>query len=45
VRFERSDDFRFNADLIAFRCILRTDSKQIINGAAGAVKWYRNGAS
>jgi HK97 family phage major capsid protein len=45
VRFERSDHFRFNADLIAFRCILRTDSKQVINGAAGAVKWYRTGAS
>lgn len=45
VRFERSDDFRFNADLIAFRCILRTDSKQIVNGANGAVKFYRNGAS
>jgi HK97 family phage major capsid protein len=45
VRFERSDDFRFNADLIAFRCILRTDSKQVVNGSAGAVKWYRNGAS
>jgi HK97 family phage major capsid protein len=45
VRFERSDDFRFGNDLVAFRIILRTDSKQVVNGANGAVKFYRNGAS
>lgn len=45
VRFERSDDFRFGNDLVAFRVILRTDSKQVVNGASGAVKFYRNGAS
>ena len=25
VRFERSDEFRFQNDLVAFRCILRLD--------------------
>jgi HK97 family phage major capsid protein len=45
VTFDRSDDFRFLNGLVAFRSSLRTDSKQLINGAAGAVKFYRNGAS
>ena len=45
VRFERSDDFRFGNDLVAFRVILRTDSKQVVNGANGAVKFYRNSAT
>jgi HK97 family phage major capsid protein len=45
VRFERSDDFRFGNDLVAFRVILRTDSKQVVNGASGAVKFYRNSAT
>jgi len=45
VQFDRSDDFRFANGLVAFRSSLRTDSKQLINGAAGAVKFYRNGAS
>ena len=45
VRFERSDDFAFANDLVTFRALLRTDSRQIVNGANGAVKFYRNGAS
>ena len=45
VRFERSDDFRFANDLVTFRVLLRTDSKQILNGASGAVKFYRNSAT
>lgn len=45
VRFERSDDFAFANDLVTFRALLRTDSRQLVNGANGAVKFYRNGAS
>jgi HK97 family phage major capsid protein len=45
VRFERSDEFAFANDLVSFRALLRTDSKQLLNGANGAVKFYRNGAS
>lgn len=45
VRFERSDDFKFANDLVSFRVILRTDSKQVLNGASGAVKFYRNSAT
>jgi HK97 family phage major capsid protein len=45
VRFERSDEFAFANDLVTFRALLRTDSRQILNGASGAVKFYRNGAS
>jgi HK97 family phage major capsid protein len=45
VQFDRSDDFAFANGLVSFRSSLRTDSKQLINGASGAVKFYRNGAS
>jgi HK97 family phage major capsid protein len=45
VTFDRSDDFAFSTGLVSFRSSLRTDSKQLINGATGAVKFYRNGAS
>jgi HK97 family phage major capsid protein len=45
IRFERSDDFAFANDLVTFRALLRTDSRQLVNGANGAVKFYRNGAS
>ena len=45
IRFERSDDFAFANDLVTFRALLRTDSRQVLNGANGAVKFYRNGAS
>jgi HK97 family phage major capsid protein len=33
VRFERSDEFRFQNDLIAFRCIVRLDGALIDTGA------------
>jgi HK97 family phage major capsid protein len=39
VRFERSDEFRFQHDLIAFRCIVRLDGALI---DTGAVKTFVN---
>jgi HK97 family phage major capsid protein len=39
VRFERSDEFRFQDDLVAFRCILRLDGALI---DTGAVKTFVN---
>ena len=33
IRFERSDEFRFQNDLIAFRCIVRLDGALIDLGA------------
>ena len=33
VRFERSDEFRFQNDLVAFRCILRLDGALVDPGA------------
>jgi HK97 family phage major capsid protein len=33
VRFERSDEFKFSEDLIAFRCILRLDGALVDTGA------------
>ncbi|MGH2374668.1 MAG: phage major capsid protein [bacterium] len=45
MRFDRSDDFAFSTDLVTFRALVRTDSKQLINGANGAVKFYRNSAT
>ena len=45
VLFDRSDDFAFSTGLVTFRSSLRTDSKQLVNGASGAVKFYRNSAT
>jgi HK97 family phage major capsid protein len=42
VRFERSDDFRFANDLVAFRALIRTDGKPM---DATAVKAYVNSAT
>jgi HK97 family phage major capsid protein len=39
IRFERSDEFRFQNDLIAFRCILRLDGALV---DTGAVKTFVN---
>jgi HK97 family phage major capsid protein len=39
VRFERSDEFRFQDDLVAFRCILRLDGALV---DTGAVKTFVN---
>ena len=33
MRFERSDDYAFNRDVVAFRAVMRTDSEQVdLNG-------------
>lgn len=45
IRFERSDDFAFANDLVTFRALLRTDSRQLLNGSGGAVKFFRHGAA
>jgi len=42
VRFERSDEFRFQDDLVAFRCILRLDGALV---DTGAVKTFANSAT
>jgi HK97 family phage major capsid protein len=39
IRFERSDEFKFQNDLVAFRCILRLDGALI---DTGAVKTFVN---
>jgi hypothetical protein len=33
VRFERSDEFAFQSDLVSFRCILRLDGALVDLGA------------
>ena len=43
VRFERSDDFAFQNDLVTFRCIVRGDG--ILADQTGAVKVFVGGAS
>ena len=43
VRFERSDEFAFNADLVTFRVILRSDGDLI--DTTGAVKHFAGGAA
>jgi HK97 family phage major capsid protein len=45
VQFDRSDDFAFSTGLVTFRSSIRTDSKQLVNGAAGAVKWLKQSAT
>lgn len=37
LRYERSDDYAFNTDLVTFRCLYRTDS--ILLDQTGAVKY------
>src|SRR5258708_8313556 len=39
VRFERSDDFLFSQDLVAFRCVLRGDGT--LGDLTGAIKKYQ----
>jgi len=36
LRLDRSDDYRFANDEVAFRAVLRTDAKQVLNDAANA---------
>lgn len=43
VRFERSDDYAFNTDLVTFRALLRADSSLV--DLTGAVKYFAGGAS
>lgn len=43
LRFERSDDFAFNTDLVTFRVLIRGDG--ILVDQTGAVKKYTGGAS
>ncbi len=43
VRFERSDDYRFNTDEVAFRTVLSADG--ILVDQTGAVKYFVGGAS
>jgi HK97 family phage major capsid protein len=43
IRFERSDDFAFQSDLVTFRCIVRGDG--ILADQTGAVKVFAGGAS
>lgn len=45
IQFKRSDDFRFDSDLVSFRVRFRTDAKQLINGATGAVRFLRQSAT
>jgi HK97 family phage major capsid protein len=43
VRFERSDDYAFNSDLVTFRAIIRADG--LLIDQTGAVKVFTGGAS
>ena len=43
LRFERSDEFAFQNDLVTFRCILRADGDLI--DTTGAVKYFVGGAT
>ena len=42
VRFERSDDFLFGSDLVAFRALIRGDGTLV--DQTGAVKLYQGNA-
>lgn len=43
IRFERSDDYAFNTDLVTFRAAIRVDS--VLLDQTGAVKWFAGGAA
>lgn len=43
VRFERSDDYAFNTDLVTFRALLRADSALV--DLTGAVKYFQGNAA
>lgn len=43
VRFERSDDYLFGSDLVAFRALIRGDGT-LVDTAGGAVKLYQGNA-
>ena len=43
IRFERSDDYAFNTDLVTFRAVLRADAALV--DSTGAIKWFAHSAS
>ncbi len=43
VRFERSDDYLFNEDLVAFRCLLRGDGTLV--DQTGSIKSFKGPAT
>lgn len=43
VRFERSDDFLFGSDLVAFRALIRGDGTLV--DQTGAIKLYQGAAT
>lgn len=43
IRFERSDDYAFNSDVVSFRALLRADAALI--DTAGAIKWFAHSAT
>lgn len=43
VRFERSDDYAFNTDLVTFRALMRADGALV--DLTGAVKYFQGGAT
>ncbi|MEV7394339.1 phage major capsid protein [Streptomyces sp. NPDC091215] len=43
IRFERSDDYAFNTDLVTFRALMRADGSLV--DLTGAVKYFAGGAS
>lgn len=43
IRFERSDDYAFNADLSTFRCLIRADGG--LADTSGSIKHFVGGAS
>lgn len=44
VRFERSDDYLFGSDLVAFRALIRGDGT-LVDTAGGAIKLYQGNAA
>jgi hypothetical protein len=43
LRFERSDDYAFNTDLVSYRAVLRGDGDQI--DTSGAIKVFQGNAA
>lgn len=43
IRFERSDDFAFDTDLVTFRALMRADAAMV--DLTGAIKYFVGGAS
>lgn len=43
LRFERSDDFAFDTDMVTYRCIMRADAALV--DLTGAIKYFGGGAS